>query len=122
MRDPAGGAPLSRAAWPAGSGRWPGRSSRTTTATPRACGPEADTGAELLRRLRALPGFGDTKARIFLALLGKQRGVQPPGWEEAAGGYAETGSHRSVADVVDAASLAEVRAYKQLQKQAAETR
>ena len=82
----------------------------------------ADTGAELLRRLQALPGFGDTKARIFLALLGKQKGVQPPGWEEAAGGYAEAGAHRSVADVVDAASLAEVRAYKQAQKQAAETR
>ena len=46
----------------------------------------ADTGAELLRRLQALPGFGDTKARIFLALLGKQRGVQPAGWEEAARG------------------------------------
>jgi len=82
----------------------------------------ADTGAELLRRLQALPGFGDTKARIFLALLGKQKGVQPPGWEEAAGDYAETGAHRSVADVVDPASLAEVRAFKQQQKQAAKTR
>jgi uncharacterized HhH-GPD family protein len=82
----------------------------------------ADTGAELLRRLHALPGFGETKARIFLALLGKQLGIQPPGWEDAAGGYAETGAFRSVADVVDAASLAQVRAYKQLQKQAAETR
>ena len=33
----------------------------TTTATPPACGPDADTGAELLRRLRALPGFGDPR-------------------------------------------------------------
>ena len=82
----------------------------------------ADTGAELLRRLRALPGFGETKARIFLALLAKQRGVQPAGWEDAAGGYAEAGAFRSVADVVDAASLAQVRAYKQVQKQSAQTR
>ena len=82
----------------------------------------ADSGDELLRRLRALPGFGETKARIFLALLGKQRGVQPAGWEDAAGGYAEAGAFRSVADVVDAASLAQVRAYKQLKKQSAQTR
>ena len=82
----------------------------------------ADSGAELLRRLRALPGFGEAKARIFLALLGKQRGVRPPGWEDAAGSYAEPGSFRSVADVVDPASLAKVRAFKQQQKQAAQTR
>ena len=79
----------------------------------------ASTGADLLARLRSLPGFGDAKARIFVALLGKQRGVQPPGWREAAGAYAEDGSHRSVADVVDADSLAKVRAYKQEQKRAA---
>jgi uncharacterized HhH-GPD family protein len=80
---------------------------------------EAATGAELLARLRALPGFGDAKARIFLALLGKQRGVTPPGWEKAAGAYADEGAFRSVADVVDPASLAEVRAFKQQQKLAA---
>jgi uncharacterized HhH-GPD family protein len=79
----------------------------------------APTGADLLARLRSLPGFGDAKARIFVALLGKQRGVQPPGWREAAGAYAEDGSHRSVADVVDADSLAKVRAFKQEQKRAA---
>jgi uncharacterized HhH-GPD family protein len=79
----------------------------------------ASTGADLLARLRALPGFGETKARIFVAVLGKQRGVRPPGWQEAAGAYAEKGSHRSVADVVDAASLAKVRAFKQEQKRAA---
>lgn len=73
----------------------------------------AGSGAELLRRLKAVPGFGDQKARIFLALLAKQRGVRPPGWEAAAGPYGEEGSRRSVADIVDAASLAEVRAYKQ---------
>jgi uncharacterized HhH-GPD family protein len=79
----------------------------------------ASDGAQLLARLRALPGFGDAKARIFVALLGKQRGVQPPGWREAAGAYADEGSYRSVADVVDADSLTRVRAYKQEQKRAA---
>jgi uncharacterized HhH-GPD family protein len=83
---------------------------------------EATSGADLLARLRALPGFGDAKARIFVALLGKQRGVQPDGWERAAGAYAEPGSFRSVADVVDPESLAKVRAFKQQQKQAAATR
>jgi uncharacterized HhH-GPD family protein len=79
----------------------------------------AGSGAELLARLKALPGFGDAKARIFVALLGKQRGVRPAGWEKAAGAYAEAGSFRSVADVVDPASLAKVRAVKQEQKRAA---
>jgi uncharacterized HhH-GPD family protein len=79
---------------------------------------EADTGRELLRRLTALPGFGRQKAQIFVALLGKQLGVRPPGWEEVAGDYAEPGSYRSVADVVDAASLERVRAFKQEKKAA----
>lgn len=77
------------------------------------------TGADLLRRLRAIPGFGDQKARIFVALLGKQCDVRPEGWREAAGAYGEQGSRRSVADVVDASTLAEVRAFKQQQKAAA---
>ena len=80
---------------------------------------EAADGADLRRRLRALPGFGDQKAAIFLALLGKQLGVQPAGWREAAGPYGEEGSRRSVADVTDAASLAQVRAYKREAKRAA---
>lgn len=80
---------------------------------------DAATGAELRRRLNALPGFGTQKAQIFLALLGKQFGVRPPGWREAAGAYGEEGSHRSVADITGPESLAEVRAYKQEAKQAA---
>jgi uncharacterized HhH-GPD family protein len=80
------------------------------------------SGAELLGRLTALPGFGDAKARIFLALLGKQRGIRPEGWREAAGAYGEDGSRRSVADVVDAESLAQVRAFKQEAKRSAKTR
>ena len=77
------------------------------------------TGAELLARLKALPGFGEQKAKIFLALLGKQRGVQPTGWREAAGAYGEDGSLRSVADVTSKETLLQVRAYKQQQKAAA---
>ena len=79
----------------------------------------AESGQELLRRLRALPGFGEQKARIFVALLGKQLGVRPAGWREAAGPYGEDGSRRSAADVTDADSLAEVRAFKQAAKRAA---
>lgn len=77
---------------------------------------EAASGSELLQRLTGLPGFGRQKAQIFVALLGKQLGVRPPGWEAAAGLYAETGSFRSVADVVDAGSLERVRAFKRAQK------
>jgi uncharacterized HhH-GPD family protein len=80
---------------------------------------DPESGQELLRRLRALPGFGEQKARIFVALLGKQLGVCPPGWREAAGPYGEEGSRRSAADVTDADSLAEVRAFKKSAKQAA---
>ena len=80
---------------------------------------EAGTGSELMRRLQALPGFGRQKAQIFTALLGKQLGVRPDGWEAAAGAYAEAGAHRSVADVVDPGSLERVRAFKKHAKQAA---
>ena len=70
------------------------------------------TGAELYRRILALPGFGRQKAQIYVALLGKQCGVRPAGWREAAGGYGEPGGFRSVADIVDDESLGRVRAYK----------
>jgi uncharacterized HhH-GPD family protein len=79
----------------------------------------AETGAELLRRVSALPGFGAQKAQIFVALLGKQFGVQPRGWREAAGMFGAEGSHLSVADICDAESLARVRSYKQELKAAA---
>jgi len=78
-------------------------------------------GREVLRRLRELPGFGDQKARIFLALLGKQYGVTPKGWREAAGDYGKAGSHLSVADIVDAGSLEKVRSYKKQMKAAAKS-
>jgi uncharacterized HhH-GPD family protein len=69
-------------------------------------------GAELVRRLKGLPGFGDQKAKIFLALLGKQYGVTATGWRAAAGEFGKAGTHLSVADIVDARSLDEVRSYK----------
>lgn len=75
-------------------------------------------GSEVLRRLKGLPGFGEQKARIFLALLGKQYGVTPPGWREAAGDYGTAGTHISVADIVDAGSLERVRSYKKQMKAA----
>lgn len=77
------------------------------------------SGDELLRRLEALPGFGRQKAQIFLALLGKQRGVRPEGWREAAARYGEEGALRSVADVTSPETLQQVRAYKQSVKAAA---
>ena len=79
-------------------------------------------GAELLRRVKALPGFGEQKARIFLALLGKQLGVRPKGWRESAGVYGEDGCRRSVADITSPETLLEVRAYKQSVKAADKAR
>ena len=79
----------------------------------------AKTGAELLKRVSALPGFGAQKAQIFVALLGKQFDVQPRGWRQAAGKFGVKGSHLSVADIYDAESLARVRSYKQGLKAAA---
>jgi uncharacterized HhH-GPD family protein len=79
----------------------------------------AGTGAELKRALAALPGFGDQKAAIFTALLGKQRGVTPEGWREASTPYGDEGTYTSVADIVDHDSLLKVRASKQAAKAAA---
>jgi len=82
----------------------------------------APSGAELLKRVSALPGFGEQKARIFVALLGKQLGVRPPGWREAAGPFGAEGSYVSVADIVDDESLGRVRSYKQTLKAAAKAK
>jgi len=77
---------------------------------------DAESGRDLMRRLQALPGFGKQKAQIFVALVAKQLGVRPPGWEEVAGDYSEPGSYRSVADVVDPTSLDKVRSFKKEMK------
>ena len=79
---------------------------------------EAATGKDLLKRVMELLGFGKQKAQIFVALLAKQMGVRPSGWQDVAGDYALEG-YRSVADVVDADSLLKVREYKQAAKAAA---
>ncbi len=75
------------------------------------------TGGELYRRLRTLPGYGEEKARIFVALLGKRMEVQPDGWRDAAGKFGDD-VPRSVADVHDTASLGKVREWKKAQKAA----
>jgi len=83
---------------------------------------DAADGVELKGRIAGLPGFGEQKAQIFVALLGKQYGVAPPGWREAAGGFGEEGSYRSVADITDEHSLQKVRAHKQEMKAAAKAK
>ena len=81
----------------------------------------ASSGAELLKRVSALPGFGDAKAKIFVALLGKQLGVRPSGWRAAAGSFGDEGAYVSVADITDDESLGRVRSYKQSLKAAAKS-
>jgi uncharacterized HhH-GPD family protein len=82
----------------------------------------APSGTELLKRVSALPGFGEVKAKIFVALLGKQLGVRPSGWREAAGSFGDEGSYVSVADITDDESLSKVRSYKQSLKAAAKAK
>jgi len=79
----------------------------------------AADGAELYKRIKALPGFGEMKARIFIALLAKQFDVKPKSWKTAAGEFGKAGTYISVADIVDNASLNKVRDYKAKKKAAA---
>ena len=76
---------------------------------------DARSGATLMKRLTALPGYGEQKAKIFVALLAKQLGVKPSGWTTVSGDYSKKG-YRSVADVVDAESLQKVRDFKKAKK------
>jgi uncharacterized HhH-GPD family protein len=78
---------------------------------------DVTTGEELYRRLRALPGYGEEKSRIFVAILAKTQGVAPDGWQQAAGKFGDD-NPRSVADIHDPASLALVREWKKVQKAA----
>lgn len=94
----------------------------TSPSTASGTGPASGTapsGAEVLTRLKALPGFGEQKAKIFLALLGKQCGFDGDGWREASAPYGEEGSFRSVADIVSPESLTKVREHKRAMKAAA---
>ncbi|MHB8593186.1 MAG: HhH-GPD-type base excision DNA repair protein, partial [Acidimicrobiales bacterium] len=81
----------------------------------------ASSGQELFTRVRALPGFGEHKAKIFVALLAKQLHVRPPGWRKASAPFGEEGTFQSVADIVDGDTLDKVRAFKQERKAAAKT-
>jgi uncharacterized HhH-GPD family protein len=83
---------------------------------PAAVWSGARDGADLRKRIEALPGFGKQKAMIFIALLGKQLGVRPKGWREAAGDFGVDGSRKSVADITDATSLGQVREFKKAMK------
>ena len=76
---------------------------------------DAPTGQEIYRRLRELPGYGEEKSKIFLAILGKRLGQAAPGWEEAAAPFSDA-TPRSVADVDSTESLARVREFKQARK------
>ena len=73
-------------------------------------------GDELVRRLNALPGFGIQKSKIFAALLGKQLGVHPEGWERASTPYGDVDAFLSVADITSPESLEKVRANKRALK------
>ena len=90
--------------------------------TPAAIWTKAVDGQDLYRRIKGLPGFGEMKAKIFIALLGKQYGLSTPGWQEICAPYGEPGSFRSVADVVDLESLERVRTTKAQMKKAAKER
>jgi uncharacterized HhH-GPD family protein len=76
-----------------------------------------NSGDELYDRLRTLPGYGDEKAKIFVAILGKRFGVRPQGWQDAAGKFGDD-APRSVADITDPTSLGKVREWKKAAKAA----
>lgn len=97
---------------------WDGEAAALWT-RPAEDGTGAPDGPTVLARLKALPGFGDQKAKIFLALLGKQCGFEGAGWREASAPYGEEGSFRSVADIVSPESLGKVREHKRAAKAAA---
>ena len=79
----------------------------------------ATTGDELVARLKVLPGFGEYKAKVFTALLGKQLGCRPKGWREASSPYGDAGTTMSVADITDLKTLQLVREHKRRAKAAA---
>ena len=91
LRDAAGVAPVPEGDGGAGAGGVPGARRPVRRGRRPGCGPAWPTARSCCGG-SALPGFGKQKAQIFVALLGKQYGVQPDGWREAAGGYGEDGS------------------------------
>ena len=109
------------AAWPDAPMTCASRSRRTTTATPRRSGLTPTTGDELLARLRALPGYGEEKSKIFVAILAKRMDVKPEGWEQVAGPFADP-TPRSVADIDSPAALEKVREWKKMMKAKGKTK
>ena len=97
---------------------WGGDAAALWTA-PSSGSATAPDGPEVLKRLKKLPGFGEQKAKIFLALLGKQYGFTGEGWREASAPYGDEGAYRSVADIVSPESLTKVREHKKAMKAAA---
>ena len=98
------------------------RSNRTGAAMPRRSGRRATrTAPTVLKRLKALPGFGEQKAKIFLALLGKQYGFAARAGARQPARMARTDSFRSVADIVSPESLTKVREHKRAMKAAAKS-
>jgi uncharacterized HhH-GPD family protein len=107
--------------------RYPGNMAKRTqalsqelVATYKGCADniwrDAGSGAELLQRVKDLPGFGDQKARVFVGLLGKRLDVRPPGWEEAAADWP------SIADVDSYDRIGEIREQKRAMKAKARAR
>jgi len=82
---------------------------------------DAPSGQEIYRRLRELPGYGEEKSKIFLAILGKRLKVAPKGWEAYAAPFSDS-NPRSVADIDSAENLQRVRAWKQAQKAKGKTK
>jgi uncharacterized HhH-GPD family protein len=76
-----------------------------------------DSGAELLERVQALPGFGKEKSKIFVALLAKRFGIRPAGWEQAASPFSDD-QPRSVADIDSPENFERVKAWKKAMKAA----
>jgi uncharacterized HhH-GPD family protein len=82
----------------------------------------AADGKELMANLTDLPGFGAQKARIFVALLGKQLGVHPSGWRDVSTPFGDAGSFLSIADIDSPEALTKVRKHKQQMKAAAKAK
>ena len=72
----------------------------------------AEDGKDLYRRLKAIPGFGESKARVFIGVIGKRLGEGPDGWESEAADW------QTVADVDSFEKIAELREYKKRRKAA----
>ena len=67
---------------------------------------DARDGADLAARIKKLPGFGDMKVKILVAVLAKKFDVKPQGWEKYAANW------HTVADVDSEESMAHARQVK----------